>query len=208
MAPGYGNPQIPQSSSLSSSWSSNPTLSRRRGARTSPERLRVAQNATPRALAIRHDPAQSCSECLKVAQNSSKCHPSRFGDPARSGSMLLRMLQSGSHFAYPPREPLWSGQTAGGAPRSGRTPTPPPFAHRMLLPPTAASGNGRRRALVRRFGGPPDEASRAAPHERGCWESPCGRPGLLTVLYHILLRLSSALLYFYSRHMTPHCLHL
>ena len=142
--------------------------------------LRIAQNATPRALAIRLDPAQCCSECSKVAHIS----------------------------PTPPREPLWSGQTAGGAPRSGRTPTPPPFAHRMLLPPTAASGNGRRRALVRRFGGPPDEASRAAPHERGCWESPCGRPGLLTVLYHILLRLSSALLYFYSRHMTPHCLHL
>jgi hypothetical protein len=63
--------------------------------------------STPRALAIRLDPAQCCSECLRASQSGSKCHPSRFGDPARSGSVLLRMPQSGSKSLRMPPLALW-----------------------------------------------------------------------------------------------------
>jgi hypothetical protein len=179
-------------------------------------------------LAIRRDPAQCCADStvsraavwrfdairLRVIKSPQSRWPSTPGGAPRSGQTPTAppvapprpdCPPSGCHVPSTSLGPCldapaslllaWAGQSAHVLVVTRL----PPFACSMWRPPTGASRDERRRALVRRFGGPPDGASRTAPRERGRQESSCGRLGLLPVVYHTLPGFVKRLTIFFFR---------
>jgi hypothetical protein len=169
--------------------------------------------STPRALAIRLVPAQCCSGFtllraavwrfdairLRVSQSAQSGSPFTPGGAPRSGrtptappsaTPLVPTVLRRDAMSWMLLRPSFRPEPA--------TPLVPTVLRRdalswtLLRPSTTGRGNDRRRALVRRFGGPPDDPSRAAPRQRGRRESSCGRPRRLSVFYHTLPTLSSA----------------